>query len=885
MKRGRFRPLTDDEVRDELKRKWIQPRMNDGSVIYNVNCDVCQCRASLSSETLRCVYCNVVCHYNCFMGKYPRAVVEDTKKWICFHCIDYLDDSRLRYEEEYWELANHERKVQSQIIIAKHWRRYKCRSFYIRFYNIVVRLQITYHVKHRKRDFMLSLQEKLRPIKVRLIKCHNIQVIDRDAHKRRPGAPSPSKENNLIRREHQFFFVVTVVDFNHGDFNQTWRINSNHFFTHSPPDVPFNLRCDERMMIGGVSGFHTIVITLFQAGSGRNHLIGQVHVELGANFVWRRGGKFHLEFGPSEFTIKDYSGMELRADDRSPPCGSLEFEITTYHGMSFECGHCYGTSLEDMLRTLGRLPSYSGFNIETPSSNRQTKKQEGSVSTVSSGSFQFPMKRIWIAIAEGHLYAYSHFGDQLKLSITLAEFTVNYEFRDGNVVFKMIRNGYPEFSFYPVTVGDTLRWKCAFLASLRYQMPIAAAAMMSKSTVPFASGNREQVEELAASPSSSGIVHALTHSSVNRVFDMRSLVDDLIAMEAKLMSQKGYRQHLAAINGVRGMFAYSDGHAKRFGSTDFTAIQQVLDASHTMAGSSRPSAIQSTVSADDGSTGGDSLSSSHHNGNGGFVSRVRSSSDVSSVVASPQSSPGKQPAKSSQPRRMSMRPGAWATEEETAPPPKNPIQELWEELDIPELIASPFSPQYATNAAAAAAIAAREAADNAPPTISSVPHLPAIPISEHAGGRRGKSRAIPTTMKERALNGGVAPPGKNNPVPITSARTDASNGGGGSTGEPMSGRVMSSGRRQSRRGTGTGGFDPLFSKEVRDAFSHKIMEESEYDEMVDNNRYQSLGQNFVQNMLTTMAQSKLRPAGTKRSSPTGGMLSPTSGPASPVKLS
>lgn len=843
MKKSRFRLLKDEEVREELKKKWIQPRINDDCVVYNINCELCQCRASVSSDTLRCIYCNVVSHQSCFMFRYPKAIVEDMKSWICFYCIEFLDDSRLRYEEEYWELANHERKVQSQIIISKNWRRYKCRSFYVRFYNNVVRLQIAYHVKHRKRDFMLSLQEKLRPIKVRLIKCHNIQVIDKDAHKRRPGTVSPAKDSNIVRKEHHFFFIITVIDFNQGDFNQSWRINSNNFLTHSPPDVPFNLRCDERMMIGGVSGFNTIVITLFQMGSGRNHLIGQVHVELGSNFVWRRGGKFHLNFGPSEFTIKDYGGMDLRADDRTAPCGSLEFEITTYHGMNFECGHCFGTSLEDMLRTLSRLPSYSGFSVETPSSNRQAKKQEGTVTGVSSGSYQFPMKRMWIAVAEGHLYAYSHFGDQLKLSMSLAEFGVNYEFKEGNVVFKLQRNGYPEFCFYTVAVGDTLRWKCAFLASLRYQPPLATVAMMSKSTVPFASAvsnNGNHGGEFSDENSwSHGVMTAPSHPVVPKNFDVRSLVDDLIGMEAKLMTQKGYRQHLASINGMKGMFAYSDGHTRHFGSTDFSAMHQVLDASH------RQGITRASVNVS-GESGSGNVSEP-----GSLAARTRSSPDATAMT-SPAASPSKT-RHGSQKRRISMRPGLWVATEEanTVGVSNNPVQDLWEELEIPELIGSPFSPQYAVEISSST----QKPFVNTATAISSVPHLPNINRTEaHLGERPAP---LHLNIKDRPQHGSL--PEKSETTPTSaSARTE-----NGSVGDPISSRV--SGRRPSRRGTG--GFDPLFSKEVRDAFSHKIMEENEFDDVVDNTRFQTLGENFVQAMLTSVAKNKLHKVGTTISPP------------------
>ena len=68
--------------------------------------------------------------------------------------------------------------------------------------------------------------------------------------------------------------------------------------------------------------------------------------------------------------------------------------------------------------------------------------------------------------------------------------------------------------------------------------------------------------------------------------------------------------------------------------------------------------------------------------------------------------------------------------------------------------------------------------------------------------------------------------------------------------------VSARGGKYTRRG-GADGFDPLFSKEVREAFSNKITEENEIDEMVDNSKFQIMGEHFVQNMLTSVAKHKL----------------------------
>lgn len=563
----------DDEIPQLLEKKWVQPRQHE-VITHNINCEICLAPTSISRMLLKCVYCNIVCHQTCLQKFYKNFHIRDPKMWICFYCVDDLDDSRSRFDREHQELIDHDLRIQAQIIIAKYWRRFVSRCFYLRVYTTVVKLQIIYHVRHRKRDFMQSLQAKLRPIKIRIIKCSHIMVMDSKSSVATSNNPTSnnasSPKNKNMKKEHHFFMIVTVLEIANGFVNQTWRANTTDFLAITPPNTPFDLKCDEKVFLGGVSGFHTVVITLFQKGYGRDYIVGQVYIDLTLNFLWRRGGRFTLQWSGQDFAIKDYSGMELKADSRMLPHGSIEFEITTYHGMNSDCGHCMGTSMEDLIRMLHRLPAYSGYQLPHKTINTSSKKAEISAALGASNSYNFPMKRMWIAIAEGNIYVFNHFGDQLKLIFELSLFTPAYEYKEKRVIFKVQRNGYPDFQFHPIHMSETLRWKCAFLSSLRY--------------------------------------HRL--SSGGESFNMKLLVDDLIALETKLSLRRGYKDDLPSINRMSSNDKTEGGGAggKSIGSKSLPSLRVDIGSKKDSSSSSLLPLIHKNIARgssilSDGSTG------------------------------------------------------------------------------------------------------------------------------------------------------------------------------------------------------------------------------------------------------------------------------------------
>ena len=80
-----------------------------------------------------------------------------------------------------------------------------------------------------------------------------------------------------------------------------------------------------------------------------------------------------------------------------------------------------------------------------------------------------PMKRIWLVLMEGVAYVYPHFGGPLKLIISLEWFTPGSSLKDKNIIFMLHHQSYPEFRFSAVGTEDLLRWKCAYICSMRYK--------------------------------------------------------------------------------------------------------------------------------------------------------------------------------------------------------------------------------------------------------------------------------------------------------------------------------------------------------------------------------------------------------------------------------
>ena len=164
---------------------WIQPKAQDAvTAKHNFNCEICLQHGTSSDQLMKCIYCNVVCHFPCLKKFYKSSRFE--KQWICFYCVDYLDDSRRTYDEDLKSCVNYELHKKCQIMVAKNFRRYIVRKWYLRIYLLIVRLQVMFHVRRRKKMFMATLQSKLRPMKLRLIRCTNLVVSGRETNNPTP---------------------------------------------------------------------------------------------------------------------------------------------------------------------------------------------------------------------------------------------------------------------------------------------------------------------------------------------------------------------------------------------------------------------------------------------------------------------------------------------------------------------------------------------------------------------------------------------------------------------------------------------------------------------------------------------------------------------------
>jgi hypothetical protein len=384
-------------------------------------------------------------------------------------------------------------------------------------------------------------------------------------HGKKGGGKNKRSKSNLKKKVYEIYVLVTVVDQSRGEIVQSWRLLSSIKKLTLYPNSTFDITFEESIMLGGVSGFNTIVLSCFQKGIARDIFLGQTAIDLSENYIWRKGGVFQaIPFSKAEFEIRDNIGMEMKADYRALPKGTITFELTAYRGMSSECGYCNATCAEDILRVIGKganeYPGYinavvHGVNVggghhtnssSTSSSSAMSTKSDmktmstddsttTTTTTATSGAshnhgpghghsygqhtkvkygtmlplstpFQDthgnPIKKSWVAIAEGFVFVYSHFGDQMKLAIDLSQFMYSFQFKGKSmVIYQLSRPNYPPFVFYPMDLSEMLRWKCAFLSSIH--------SIKSK--------------ELAASSTS-------TNGGSDK-FDVSYLINDLLAMD------------------------------------------------------------------------------------------------------------------------------------------------------------------------------------------------------------------------------------------------------------------------------------------------------------------------------------------------------------------
>jgi hypothetical protein len=652
----------------DYHRTWKEPKKNDVTTIHNKTCEVCSRLVPIASNVLKCMYCNVVSHFSCYRSNYPsqaRSLV-NKGKWSCFACQDSIQYDldlfgKLQTAEKYQKLYD-----DSATLVLKNWRRFHERKRYLRVYSAIVRIQMNFQMRKKKREFQFSIQNKLRAVKIKINSINNLLLQEREGKLLSSGTykdhnnTNSNTTNKLKKREYNIYYLITVFDQNnnkthHSSYEhhqliaeQTWKLESSLLTVECFPQTLVDVLVEEKLILGGVSGFQTIVISLFQKANslhGRDIFLGQIPIELRQNNLWKTGGKFKdLELQDYQYELKDsigrdqlkidFSFFDQQQQQDNAKIPTLSVEVITTNTMSAECCHCFGSSLEDVLRELGKCPDTAAYTVphlktterknnitqnkmrplppvhsssyssSLSSSSRRSSRSggdstslvratttssalksltaAGSSTTSEDNNHQHNntiMKKMWIAVFDGKLYLYARFGDPLKCIIDLHYFNVSFDFssatnntqrglnsnfssftKNGNIIYKLSRMGFPDFHFYPMNENDIFAMKCAFLTSLRLAKGFAVHAhshLARSSTVKEINANKNssngrvtfqlpskdeeeedenetlgtaRTTESDSSASDSSSTAPSTAGNVTK-FDINSLIGDLLALE------------------------------------------------------------------------------------------------------------------------------------------------------------------------------------------------------------------------------------------------------------------------------------------------------------------------------------------------------------------
>lgn len=434
---------------------WIQPRRLDVTLKHNQFCDMCIASHKLSPH-VHCVYCNIMVHEEC-MQKYQKNF-KAVPDWICYHCVDYLDDSRRVFDAYMVEKAN---IGATQVKIASLWRMYSARKHYIMVYNIIVKIQVFFRIRQRRRNFVNRRQEKLRPMKVFITSIENLTSVDHSF--RTTSNKMPTK----------FYVLVTVLDYYSGMSNQYWKLESN-LVQGKEGSLQKKLQFDFSAVLAGVSGLQLIILSVFQIGKSRDFFLGQAAVDISKDFIWRKGGSFSENLSDQSYVIKDSQNQDYKADYSVNPSGLIHFHIVTSKGVQGECGGLHATAIDDLTRDLYNLPMGPGYEMYFgPNKGGGPAKKGGGIwganTMMHSVTDALPQKRMFGAIFEGKLYCYHHLGDNLKLILHLEHFehTIRTIPNTRTLQYCLTCKGYPTFTFSTLNKTESLRWKCAFVSSMQ----------------------------------------------------------------------------------------------------------------------------------------------------------------------------------------------------------------------------------------------------------------------------------------------------------------------------------------------------------------------------------------------------------------------------------
>ena len=454
-----------------------------------------------SDCTLMCIYCNVVVHRNCLMVKrrsisssIPMNARIRNTSWVCFYCIESLTDSEMKFEQEQNTAKNYQIMVKAQTVIAKYWRRRMDRKKYLMIYKVVLKLQVWFRLRRKRRVYMRKKLQKLRVIKITIEHAENLLVCGDKTFQNSSKAEKAASNS--------YYVVIAAVDQARGFHNQTWHdfstttsFPANSKLTHQP-SVPFN----SQHVLPGVSALQTIMLSVIQKGK-RDYFLGQVSLNLQQDNLWMKGGTLQKELEEVQHLVKDKSGQDMKFNYSPSPQGQLKIRLQVFLGMKSECGSVLGSHIEDFIRVLSKLPATSAFLyhnsmvadslVSKGASNSSlvaaSSTPVGSSSSVTAASpsqdIKLPLvqapdaasmtahgakKRLWVAMVEGYLFIYQHYGGPFRLTLNISQFDYSIQPCHQGAVFSLHKFGYPSFHFQTLEKTDYFRWKCALICNFRY---------------------------------------------------------------------------------------------------------------------------------------------------------------------------------------------------------------------------------------------------------------------------------------------------------------------------------------------------------------------------------------------------------------------------------
>jgi hypothetical protein len=364
------------------------PSLKVSTVEYNKCCELCGeiVDQKKVEELLKCIYCNVVVHITCAVEGNVFDESDPKDKWKCHFCLDTIE-----YEKNYRKVVEakkeEERKeLLAQIVISKHWRGSIAQRLYRKIVRGVAKFQRLYFIYVRKRLFSVKKQQFFRPIKLIIHSITDLYMTDRDPRRSRASFSNPQSSSNsnsplpalknlspeqhhhqqpasrFLERDLPIYLLIHVMDLSSGTFVQAWRNETSlKILPNNPNHLYSEILFNEDFLLGGVTGFHHVVLTLFQKGhSGKELFIGQSFLELSTNMAWKRGGKHTLPLHDCSYVLRDNTGMEIKCDTRGyKPMGNIVIELSTAHGMNTWCGASHGSAPDEFIRALGKFPMES----------------------------------------------------------------------------------------------------------------------------------------------------------------------------------------------------------------------------------------------------------------------------------------------------------------------------------------------------------------------------------------------------------------------------------------------------------------------------------------------------------------------------------------------